>query len=289
MGRWRHRHRDQGQSRNQHTGASAQRRLPVFSDALCVYVPWGVLRKPVASVAGAALPSCCVCWWAVSLLWRVAQAKTAEWPRASTASRRWHWRSGDRPRYLSGPRRTEPRSAAERLLALETKFLLFWAGQEQDSVLSRSPAPRFDGSSGLHERNLPVATLWPSPTSGTLGGRRFQAEKGGGDPRLAQGWSVGIEGTSNQAGTGMVRWTDGKVVRPAPLALAGSWASDPLRVPRIQGTVSGQQDDRFCPSLNLPIPRSIDKVPTGACGAHQATAPSTQLVGCDGDWPACRA
>jgi para-nitrobenzyl esterase len=27
----------------------------------------------------------------------VAQAKTAEWPRASTASRRWHWRSGDRP------------------------------------------------------------------------------------------------------------------------------------------------------------------------------------------------
>src|ERR1035437_8576792 len=47
--------------------------------------------------------------------------------------------------------------------------------KERDSVLSRSPAPRFDGSSGLHERNLPVATLWPSPTSGTLGGRRLRA------------------------------------------------------------------------------------------------------------------
>src|ERR1039457_3617002 len=40
--------------------------------------------------------------------------------------------------------------------------------------------------------------------------------------------------------------------------------------------------------LKLPFPRSIDKVSTGARGAHQATAPSTQLVGCDGDWPACR-
>src|ERR1035437_3312905 len=41
--------------------------------------------------------------------------------------------------------------------------------------------------------------------------------------------------------------------------------------------------------LKLPFPRSIDKVSTGACGVHQATARSTQLVGCDGDWPACRA
>jgi hypothetical protein len=40
--------------------------------------------------------------------------------------------------------------------------------------------------------------------------------------------------------------------------------------------------------LKLPFPRSIDKGSTGACGAHQATAPSTQLVGCDGDWPAYR-
>src|ERR1017187_2819761 len=64
----------------------------------------------------------------------VAQAKTAEWPRANTASRRWHWRSGDRPSCLSGPRRKEPRSAAERLLALETKFLLFC--QDRNKTLS---------------------------------------------------------------------------------------------------------------------------------------------------------
>jgi hypothetical protein len=42
----------------------------------------------------------------------------------------------NRPSYLSGPRRKEPRSGAERLLALETKFLLFCVGQERDSVLS---------------------------------------------------------------------------------------------------------------------------------------------------------
>src|ERR1035441_8862777 len=40
---------------------------------------------------------------------------------------------------------------------------------------------------------------------------------------------------------------------------------------------------------NLPFPRSTDGVSTGARGVHQATAPSTQLVGCDGDWPAYRA
>src|ERR1035437_7545497 len=34
------------------------------------------------------------------------------------------------------------RSTAEWSAPLETKFLLFWAGQERDSVLLRSPAPR---------------------------------------------------------------------------------------------------------------------------------------------------
>src|ERR1035438_1438001 len=40
--------------------------------------------------------------------------------------------------------------------------------------------------------------------------------------------------------------------------------------------------------LGWPSPRSR-KPSIGARGVHQATAPSTQLVGCDGDWPACRA
>src|ERR1039458_5259110 len=121
---------------------SSQRRQPV--SAGCSYGSFflGGLRRPVAGVAGAALPSCCVCWWAVSLLWQSHKAKTPGDTTPRARGRRWHWRSGDRPSYLSGPRRKEPRSAAERLLALETKFLLFWAGQEQDSVLSRSPAQR---------------------------------------------------------------------------------------------------------------------------------------------------
>ena len=190
-----------GAGASQHTGASAAtaatglRRLfqcfsffsEVSGDPLLVLPdrPPVLLRVLVGSVAAAA----------------VARAKTAEWPRASTAWRRWRWRRGDRPSYLSGPRRKKPRSAAERLLALETKFVLFWVGQERDSVLSRSSATPSD-CSGLHERNLPVATLWPSPTSGTLGGRRFRAEKGGGNQvGAAQGPLRPMEG-SNQAGPG---------------------------------------------------------------------------------------
>jgi hypothetical protein len=45
----------------------------------------------------------------------------------------WRWRA----EHSQAERNTE-RSGV--FLALETKFLLFWAGQEQDSVPSRSPA-----------------------------------------------------------------------------------------------------------------------------------------------------
>ena len=69
---------------------------------------------------------------------------------------------------------------------------------------------------------------------------------------------------SDQAGAGKVRWIDGKVKpswrttssvgptervrRPAPWFWWVVGRSDPLWVPRIQGTASGQQDDRFCPA-----------------------------------------
>src|SRR5664280_3909539 len=94
-----------------------------------------------------------------------------------------------------------------------------------------------------------------------------------------------------QAGTDLVRWIDRKGQTARSLGSGRFvWRSDPLRMPRIQGTASGRQDDRFCPVQHKPpFPRSIDRVSTGARGAHQATAPSTQLVGCDGDWPACPA
>ena len=96
--------------------------------------------------------------------------------------------------------------------------MLFWVGQKRDSVLSRSPAPR-SNCSGLRERNLPVATLWPSPTSGTLGGRRFRAEKSAGDQagagqtKLAQGivrWSRWKGRTARSLGFG---WTPGALTR----------------------------------------------------------------------------
>src|ERR1039458_4253228 len=118
------------------------------------------------------------------LPWYTHKPRLRGCPRGSRGRR---WRS-----YLSGPRREEPRSAAERLLALETKFLLFWAGQERDSVLSRSPAPRSD-CSGLRERNLPVATLWPSPNERHVRWRTLPGREGRRKPQ------------------GMVRWTDGRV------------------------------------------------------------------------------
>jgi hypothetical protein len=145
----------------------------------------GPPSSPVACAGGA-----------VSLLWRSRKRQDAGRCHASTAWRRWHWRSGDRPSYLSGPRWKEPRSAAERLLALETKFLLFWVGQERDSVLSRSPAPRSDCSSALRERNLPVAALWPSPNKRHARWQTLPGREGRRRPK---------------AGAGMVRWNRGNV------------------------------------------------------------------------------
>src|ERR1039458_7304921 len=84
---------------------SSQRREPVSAGCSYGSVFLGGLRRPVAGVAGAALPSCCVCWWAVSLLWQSHKAKTPGDTTPRARGRRWHWRSGDRPSYLSGPRR----------------------------------------------------------------------------------------------------------------------------------------------------------------------------------------
>gem|GEM_PF-4998223 len=141
---------------------------------------------------------------------------------------------GTGPANSSPPRWEGPRSVAEWSAPLETKFLLFWAGQERDSVLLRSPAPRSD-CSGLHERNLPVATLWPSPTSGTLGGRRFRAEKGGGGKGWRRDGPLESKEGSDQAGArhgpldrwkdqsklahGMVRWGRWKDQTALSLAL----------------------------------------------------------------------
>src|ERR1035438_580541 len=52
----------------------------------------------------------------------------------------------------------------------------------------------------------------------------------------------------NQAGGRMGPLDRWKGRPDRPLALAGGWACDPLQVPRIQGTASGRQDDRFRPA-----------------------------------------
>src|ERR1039458_6921396 len=118
------------------------------------------------------------------LPWYTHKPRLRGCPRGSRGRR---WRS-----YLSGPRREEPRSAAERLLALETKFLLFWVGQERDSVLSRSPAPRSDCSGALRTKpggGNALAIAYDRHA-------RWQTLLGRGGRRKPQG---------------MVRWTDGRV------------------------------------------------------------------------------
>ena len=292
----------------------------VFGDALLL-LP-GPPSRPVACAGGQRR---------LRWLTHKPRPRTAR-PHQGTGRR---WRSGDRPSYLSGPRRKEPRSAAERLLALETKFLLFWAGQEQDSVLSRSAPTRLDCSE-LRERNLPVAGSGhclqaPLSVADASGPRRAEEtelahgmvrwSRWKGQTKLAQGmvcwadgrvkpswrreWSVGPMEGSNQAGAGngpldrwkgqtrladgMVRWTDGKG-SDGPLPGFGGWRGALTRS-RCREFKGRSRDKKTIGSVQpkLPFPRSIDKVSTGARGVHQATAPSTQLVGCDGDWPACRA
>jgi hypothetical protein len=124
--------------------------------------------------------------------------------------RPWHRRSGDRPSDLSRPWRKEPRSAAERLLALETKFLLFWAGQERDSVLLRSPAPRSDCSGALRTKpgggNALAIAYERHARWQTLPGRERRRR-----PSWRRAWPLGPMEGSNQAGTGTVRWTGGRV------------------------------------------------------------------------------
>src|ERR1039457_2286255 len=63
-------------------------------------------------------------------------------------------------------------------------------------------------------------------------------------PRLAQGWAVGIDGRVKPSWR--TAWSVGpteRVRRPAPWLWLVVGRSDPLRVLRIQGTASGQQDD----------------------------------------------
>jgi hypothetical protein len=109
-----------------------------------------------------------------------------------------------------------------------------------------------------------------------------------GQTKLARVWSVGSMERSNQAGGGH-RPLEPMEGSDGPLPGFGRW-SGALTLSGSREFKGRPRDNKTIGSvqLKLPFPRSIDKVSTGARGAHQATAPSTQLVGCDGDWPACR-
>src|ERR1017187_1940514 len=107
-------------------------------------------------------------------------------------------------------------------------------------------------------------------------------------PSWRRAWSVGPVEGSNQAGGGH-RPLEPMEGSDGPLPGFGRW-SGALTLSGSREFKGRPRDNKTIGSvqLKLPFPRSIDKVSTGARGAHQATAPSTQLVGCDGDWPACR-
>jgi hypothetical protein len=77
--------------------------------------------------------------------------------------------AGRKPAQLTfeTPGGKEPRSAAEVFLALETKFLLFRVGQEQDSVRSRSPAPSLNRLRLWARHALATSGEPPPPRDGT--------------------------------------------------------------------------------------------------------------------------
>src|ERR1035437_7405185 len=93
-------------------------------------------------------------------------------------------------------------------------FLLFWVGQERDSVLSRSPAPRFV-CSGLRRTkpggsNALAIASFRSTKWQTLPGRERLRR-----PRLAQGWSVGIDGRVKPSWPrARSVWADGRSNQP---------------------------------------------------------------------------
>src|ERR1017187_10445884 len=78
---------------------------------------------------------------------------------------------------------------------------------------------------------------------------------------------------------GLVRWSrwKGRTARSlgfgwTPGALTRSGSREFKERPRDNKTIGSARP-------RLPFPRSIYNIPPGACGAHQATPPSTQLVG----------
>jgi hypothetical protein len=111
----------------------------------------------------------------------------------------------------------------------------------------------------------------------------------GSKPSWRTAWSVGTDEKVKPSWRGLGpldRWKG----RPARSPGCGRWLGF-WPAPGFENSRDGLGTTRryVLSGLNRPFPRSIDKIPTSARGAHQATAPSTQLVGCDGDWPACRA
>jgi hypothetical protein len=145
------------------------RKGPKNRCSCCRGRPPVLLRVPVGSVAAVA----------------VAQAKTPDWPYASLGQRDGAGVGGPEtgPAIFLAPggRSRE----AQRSGSSPWKRSFCSSGQDRNGTVScRGHRHRALIARGLCERNLAVATLWPSPTSGTLGGRRFRAEKGGG----VQGW-----------------------------------------------------------------------------------------------------
>ena len=167
----------------------------------CVSVFLGGLRRPVAGVAGAALPSCCVCWWAVSLLRRSRKPRRRSGPAPAQRDGAGVGGAETGPATFLDPGGRSREAQRSGFSPWKRSFCA--SGRDRDRTVSCrwSPAPRFD-CSGRRERNLSVARLWPSPTSGTLGGRRFRAEKGGGNRAGARHGPLDRWKGQTQAGAG---------------------------------------------------------------------------------------
>jgi hypothetical protein len=118
------------------TQRERQRRQRVFADSFCVLFFGG---RSVETRCFCCRPASCpvsVCWRAAWLPWGRAPQDPGLHP-ARARGRCWRAQQAEELFHPQAGRTTE-RSGV--VLALETKFLRFETRQEQDSVLSRSPA-----------------------------------------------------------------------------------------------------------------------------------------------------
>jgi hypothetical protein len=137
-----------------------------------------------------------------------------------------------------------------------------------------------------HQKILPSAKRNSRPRSersDQAGTERSPLGQWKGQPQAGVGRSPfgTVARVKRKLAQGVIHWDRGKGKRLVGRCLTLSKSREFKERPR------KYQDDRLGPTFK-PSSLLVNRhgLQQAIRGAHQATAPSTQLVGCDGDWPA---